>query len=87
MTTTETTLRYAVIPSHGCYGSGSKVHPVSRHRTIEAAEKKAAKATREYQDAMRRHGGSSGGYRVVEWPHGEQWVWGHDADRMETVSA
>lgn len=73
---------YAVVPSHGCYGSGSKVRPLCRATTLEAAKKKAAKATREYRAAMAKHGGSSGGYRVIK--SNDAWWYGHELDRMAT---
>lgn len=58
---------YAVVPTSGRYGSGSIVRPVSRHRTLASATRAADRATRSYCAAMRPHGGSSGGYRVVAW--------------------
>ena len=77
-----TTMTYAVVPSHGCYGSGSKVRPLSTHSTLARAERKAERATSEYRAAMRRYGGSSGGYRVVEAR--ASWL-GWELDRMPSL--
>jgi hypothetical protein len=76
---------YAVVPTPGCYNAGSRVRPLSRHRTLEAADRAARRATREYRAGMARFGGSSGGYRVVEATC-DAWL-GHDLDRTPTATS
>ena len=65
---------YAVIASPGTTGSGPQV-AVSCHRTREAAIRAARRASREYREAMERHGGTTGGYLAVQWglPRWRQW--------------
>jgi hypothetical protein len=76
---TMTTTIYSVVPTQGMYGSGEIVRSISRHRTLAAAQRAAARYTRDYQRAMSAHGGSSGGYRIVEaWDAGL----GHILDRQ-----
>jgi len=47
--------------------------------------------TREFQAEMRRYGGTSGGFRVVETDAATRrnavWEWGHDLDREPSVTA
>lgn len=57
--------RYAIVPTAGCYSSGARVHALAVVGDLERARARARSATREYRAAMRPHGGSSGGYRVV----------------------
>jgi len=59
-------IRYAVVPSAGRHGSGDMVRAVSVHADRATAIRRAERLTREHQAAMRRYGGTSGGYRVVE---------------------
>ena len=59
-------VRYAVVRSHGCYSEGETVYAARVCGSLRLAEKYAAYRTRQYQADMRPHGGSSGGYRVVE---------------------
>lgn len=79
-----TTYQYAIVPAPGMYGSQSKVRPVARSNSLERAQSRAAKATREFRAAMRKHGGSSGGYRVIEH-NGDDWWFGYELDRMPTA--
>lgn len=58
--------RYAVVLSQGCYGSGETVQAISVHASLADARRAATAATARYKRAMARHGGTSGGYRVVE---------------------
>ncbi len=58
-------MRYAIVPAHGCYSSESKVRPLRVVGDREKAIKAAEKASREYREALRPYGGTSGGYRVV----------------------
>lgn len=84
--TTTKTYVYAVIPTQGCYGNGSNVSPAYCTDDRERATKKAASMTREYQRAMRSRGGSSGGYRVIEWGYDCSYsIPGHIADRVPSV--
>ncbi len=59
-------IRYAVVRSRGCYGSGEMVYAARVSQTRTAAEKYAERRTRQYRTALAQYGGSSGGYRVVE---------------------
>jgi hypothetical protein len=59
-------IRYAIVPSRGCYGSGERVRAVRVCRALDTAIQSAARLTASYRRSMARHGGSSGGYRVVE---------------------
>jgi hypothetical protein len=75
-----------VIPSQGMYGRGDSVRVAYRTDDLAKAKAKAAKLTREYQDSMRKYGGTSGGYRVVAWDSGDKTIsFGHDADRMTSL--
>lgn len=80
---------YAVVPSHGRYGSGDRVTALSVHGERAEAIRRAARATRQFQDAMRRHGGTSGGYRVVETDYSTiddaSWL-GHELDRKPSAT-
>ncbi len=79
--------RYAVVPSHGRYGSGDPVRALSVHDDLRVALKRAAAATRSFQDVMRHYGGTSGGYRVIATeatPHDAVWL-GCDLDRIPSV--
>lgn len=79
------TYAYAVVPSHGCYGSGSRVQTQYRTNDLAKAKAKAAKLTREYREAMVRYGGSSGGSRVVEWDSSDTTILGCDLDRYPSL--
>lgn len=65
-------LKFSVIPGPGMYGQG-KVKVCSRHKTAEAANKAAEKATMEYREAMAKHGGTSGCFLAVEFEGSEFW--------------
>ena len=78
--------RYAVIAGPGMYGSGSTVYTVYRTDDLQRAKKKAAALTASYRSVMRRYGGTSGFYRVIEWGERGRCVGlGHDADRIVSV--
>jgi hypothetical protein len=80
--------RYAIVPTHGRYGSGERVHALSVHGALVKAEGRARRATRQFQAAMRAHGGTSAGYRVVETDATTRRdaVWlGHELDRTPSV--
>ena len=82
---------YAIIPSHGCYGSGDCVRSVYSTTDRRRAIRRAATMTREHRRTMQKYGGTSGGYRVVETRERCRAgtvvaEYGHDADRLETVS-
>jgi hypothetical protein len=76
---------YAVVPSQGRYGSGDTVYTLYRTDDLDKARRRAAKATREFQDAMRPHGGTSGGYRVVPWGSDADRTVGHALDRVQSA--
>ena len=79
---TQHTLYYHVIECAGMHGSGSRVRPRSTHHSLRAALRAAQSATRSYQSAMARYGGSSGYYDVVTSAERHP-VWiGHDADGL-----
>jgi len=58
--------RYAVVPAPGCYGSGDLVSAITTCADLDRALQIAQRETTKYRVAMAPHGGSSGGYRVVE---------------------
>lgn len=72
---------YAVVPSPGCYGSGSRVRPVRVLSTFERARRYAEAATADYRNGMPGH--TSGGYRVVE-AGPESWF-GWELDQEPTL--
>lgn len=74
--------KYAIVKSHGCYGSGDTVRPMAWRRDLAAAKKLAAKWTIEFRAAMKPYGGTSGGYRVVPWR--ASWL-GVDLDRIPSL--
>lgn len=80
-------MMYAVVPTQGRYGSGEVVSPFASDISGNLAKlrREAKRATREYQRAMAPHGGSGGGYRVVEY-FGDSW-YGHDLDRTPDVQS
>lgn len=79
--------RYAIVPTAGCHGSGEKVRPLAVLADRFDAHYKARQKTRQFQDGMRPHGGSSGGYRVivvdqsVKTRDDVEWF-GHELDRI-----
>ena len=78
--------KYAVIPSQGMYGSGSNVNTLYRTDDLTRAKQRAASMSRAHRDGMKRHGGTSGGYRVIEWGcDGTHVGLGHDADRIRSI--
>ena len=74
--------RYAVVPARGMYGSGEKIHIWKHYGNLAAAEAAAAELTRLHRQGMARHGGSSGGYRVIECTISTRAISGSDLDRM-----
>jgi hypothetical protein len=85
MKTANRTYRYAVVPSQGCYGSGSSVRAAYRTDSLERAEKRAAKLTADYRRDMAPYGYTSGGYRVVRWGSADRTCLGCDLDRYPTA--
>jgi len=84
----ERKMKYAIVPQ-GCYGSGDIINPRRVCKLLATALKNAKKLTGAYQKAMRPHGGSSGGYRVIEVEDNEtrrntSWF-GHELDRIPSV--
>ncbi len=80
-------MRYAIVPSQGRYSSGNIVYATQVCRDFEKAKKLARQWTKEYQASMRKHGGTSGGYRVVVTTatnkRSAKWL-GHELDRIPT---
>jgi hypothetical protein len=83
--------KYAIVPSRGCYGSGSRVTALALRADRAVAIRLAKTATLEYRASMRSVGGSSGGYRVVVAPEGAQnrldcvWRYGHELDGLPSI--
>ena len=73
--------RYAVVPARGMYGSGEKIHVWRHYGNLPAAQATAAELTRLHRQGMARHGGSSGGYRVIECAISTRAISGYDLDR------
>ena len=83
---TTTIFTYAVIESAGMHGSSETVWAHYRTNDLGRAQARARALTAQYQELMRRHGGSSGHYRVVAWgQRGNIISYGRDADAMPTV--
>lgn len=80
-TQTATKTTYAVIASAGRHGSGDLVVPAYTTTDLARAKKRAEKMTREFRAGMAKHGGTSGGYVVVEGSRSSRWL-GHEADRL-----
>ena len=74
-------MKYAVVPQRGMYGSGEKIHIWKHHGNLTAAQAMADELTRLHRQGMARHGGSCGGYRVIECAIGTWAILGHDLDR------
>lgn len=75
------TYAFAVIAGPGMYGSGDTVRVACRTNDRQKAKAKAAKLTREYQDGMKKYGGSSGFYRVIDWGTDDMTISGYSLDR------
>ena len=73
--------KYAVVPARGMYGSGEKIHVWRHYGNLLAAQATAAELTRLHGQGMARHGGSSGGYRVIECAISTRAISGYDLDR------
>jgi len=81
-------MRYAIVPSHGCYSSESRVRPLRVMNDPERAKRLANRWTVEHRREMAKHGGTSGGFRVVETTartrRNVSWR-GHELDHEPTV--
>jgi len=76
-----TTTTYAVVPTHGTYGSGDNVRVARISNSLQAARKAAKSLTASYQSGMKPYGGSSGGYRVIAWDQTGRTISGYSLDR------
>ena len=76
-----TATTYAVVPTHGMYGSGDNVRVARISNSLQAARKSAKTFTVCYQSYMSKHGGSSGGYRVIAWDQTGRTISGYWLDR------
>jgi len=63
------------------YLSGDYVEVSQISRSLHAARKAAKRLTASYQAGMSRYGGSSGGYRVIEWDRTGRTISGYWLDR------
>jgi hypothetical protein len=72
---------FAVVPTCGMYGNADAVRVEEFSETLEAAQKRAARLTKQYRGRMARFGGSSGGYRVIAWGHDGRTISGRMLDR------
>lgn len=85
-TKTAKTYHYAIIPSCGCYDSGSIVRAVKCGDDLAKLQRAAKKMTADYRREMSRYGHTSGGYRVIRWGAERSYtLLGHEADRQESV--
>jgi len=71
---------YAVVPTAGMYGSGDRVRISYRTNDYGRAVAYARRSTTAYQDMMRCHGGTSGGYRVIPWDSSDDVIAGFALD-------
>ena len=76
-----TTTTFAVVPTQGMYASGDNVRVAQISRSLQAASKAAKRLTASYQAGMKPYGGSSGGYRVIEWVQTGRTISGYWLDR------
>jgi len=76
-----TATTYAVVPTQGTYGSGDNVRVARVCRSLQAARESAKRMTVSYQSYMSKHGGSSGGYRVIAWDQTGRTISGYWLDR------
>jgi len=84
--TAKKTYRFAIIPSCGCYGSGSIVRAVKVGDDLAKMQRASDKLTADYRREMSRYGYTSGGYRVVRWNAERSYtLMGHEADRYDTM--
>ena len=69
--------QFVVVPGPGL--GDDKVKVVSRHRTLQAAQRAAEIATQDFREAMATHGGSSGYFYAAE--HGDDVFWADSPPR------
>ena len=75
------TTKFAVVPTQGMYGSGDNVRVARILNSLQAARASAKRMTVSYQSYMSKHGGSSGGYRVIAWDQTGRTISGYWLDR------
>lgn len=81
-------MMYAIVPSRGRYGSSQSIRPMPVRgvgvelRDLIRARRLAERWTRDFRAGMRRYGGTSGGYRVVEYR--EEWL-GWELDQQVSL--
>ena len=75
------TTKFAVVPTQGMYGSGDNVRVARILGSLQAARESAKRMTVSYQSYMSKHGGSSGGYRVIAWDQTGRTISGYWLDR------
>jgi len=75
------TTKFAVVPTQGMYGSGDNVRVARILSSLQAARESAKRMTVSYQSYMSKHGGSSGGYRVIAWDQDGRTISGYSLDR------
>jgi hypothetical protein len=83
-------MKYAIVLSQGMYYQGDRIRPERICQDFATASKLAWGWTKSYQRAMAPHGGSSGGYRVIEVDDSatvKNTVWfGHEIDLIPTAA-
>jgi len=75
------TTTYAVVPTQGTYASGDNVRVARICNSLQDARTTAKRLTKAYQAGMKPYGGSSGGYRVIEWVQSGWTISGYWLDR------
>ena len=76
-----TATTYAVVPTQGMYGSNDIVRVARISNSLQDARKSAKTFTVSYQSYMSKHGGSSGGYRVIAWDRTGRTISGYSLDQ------
>jgi len=76
-----TATTFAVVPTQGMYGSGDNVRVARILGSLQAARASAKRMTVSYQSYMSKHGGSSGGYRVIAWDQTGRTISGYSLDQ------
>ena len=77
---------YAVIEGPGMHDGAEELVTLFRGDNLARGCQVAREATDSYRKAMSRHGGSSGGYRVVRWGEAGVAITGRLADSLPTLS-
>lgn len=83
-------MKYAIVQSQGRHYQGDRIHPERICQDYTTASKLAWGWTKNYQRAMKPHGGCSGGYRVIDVDDSatiKNTVWfGYELDLIPTAT-